>query len=138
MGCDPIIMVGVDHRYELNQNILTRTVRNIRNRIVKPLRGGAFYAGVRAYRREKRRKRGEALDPIPPLWNIEEASGPTHFDDRYTAGEPKLFNLPQPEEAEHDFRFAARWAKEAGRQILDASPDTALHTFSKIPFDSLF
>lgn len=137
MGCDPIILVGADHRYALSRRGYLRALRSARRAAMRTLRGGRLYAaGTAAHRAWRKHGGGRIGDPA--LWSTEDAAGPTHFTDRYTAGGKQRFLPPEPEEAERDFDCAQAWAKAEGRRILNATPGTALESFPKVDFDSLF
>ncbi|MBX3180474.1 MAG: hypothetical protein KF886_24250 [Candidatus Hydrogenedentes bacterium] len=136
MGCDPIILVGMDHRYELDRRGYVRALRSARRAAARQLRGGRVYGVANAAWRAWRKGGGPAPDPA--LWSTENASAPTHFTERYTAGGKNRFLPPEPEEAERDFDCAQAWAASNGRRILNATPGTALESFPKADFDSLF
>lgn len=137
MGCDPIILVGVDHRYELNRRGYIRLLRQLRRTITGRLRGGPIYNATQAAHRAWK-KHGRSVPGTPALWSTDDAASPTHFTGAYTAGGKHRFLPPEPEEAERDFDCAEVWAKKQGRRILNATPDTALDSFPKVPFDDLF
>ena len=136
MGCDPIILIGADHRYELTRRGYSRLWRGARRALTRRLRGGRVYdAALAAHRAWKKRDRAPGT---PALWSTEDAAGPTHFTADYTAGGKNRFLPPEPEEAERDFDCARAWADANGRQILNATPGTALESFPKVDFESLF
>ncbi len=139
MGCNPIILVGVDHSYHLTPPPLKqRLTAGFRNAAMKPIRGTAVYAGLRAWRRAQRRMRGAAQRREHALWDASRAASPTHFDGRYAGGEEKRFALPEPRAADRDFTCAARWARAHGIEILNATPNSALTAFPMTAFDGLF
>jgi hypothetical protein len=136
MGCDPILLIGVVHRYEFSRAALWRMRKNEwRNRIVRPIRGTAFYRAVRS-RRQARRLRSGGGTTAPPIWATGDTERPTHFDPPYTRG--KRFAMPEPYEAERDYREAAKWAKREGVEILNATPNSNLDVFPRIEFEDLF
>ncbi|MCC6143053.1 MAG: hypothetical protein IT368_04515 [Candidatus Hydrogenedentes bacterium] len=136
MGCDPIILVGVDHRYNLQRRyIRSKALRMLRRGIVRRLRGGPIYdAALAASQAWKRHQNGGEAS----LWEADHAAGPTHFTEAYTDPQTRRFLPPEPEEAERDFTCAARWAAEKGAGILNATPDSALNAFERVDFKSLF
>ncbi len=148
MGCDPIVLVGMDHRYGIREGIGARLRRDIRQALVRPFFGTPVYEGLRAWRQAARARRpgapegpgsgGAATGPTPALWKMEDAQGPTHFDPRYTDGGRVKFMMPFPREAERDYRCAARWAREHRRRILNATPGSALEAFDRADYDGLF
>lgn len=136
MGCDPIILVGADHRFELSRRGYVRALRSARRAVARTLRGGRVYeAALAAHRAWRKGARGGVE---PALWGTEQATSATHFTPNYTAGGKNRFLPPEPEEAERDFDCAQAWAVAQGRQILNATPGTALDSFPKVDFDSLF
>lgn len=134
MGCDPIILIGTDHRYHLGHRGFSPWLRAARRGVVRRLRGGRIYnaalAGARAWR--------QGGTVAPTVWTTSDAAGPTHFSADYTDGGRNQFLPPEPEEAERDFRCARAWAESTGRKILNATPGTALDTFEKVSFDECF
>ncbi len=69
MGCNPIILVGVDNRYEFKKE---KIVFNL--------------------------SRYFAKDKKSLFWTSSDSSKATHFDSRYTEGD-KVFVPPRPEKA---------------------------------------
>jgi hypothetical protein len=135
MGCDPIILVGTDHRYELSRRGYSRLLRSARRGLARHLRGGRAYAAVLA---AQRAWRAGGTVGAPAFWTTADASSPTHFTSAYTNGGRNRFLPPEPEEAERDFDCARRWADAHGRRILNATPNTALKSFPRVDFDGLF
>jgi len=133
MGCDPIVLIGADHRYVLDRRHYAPALRRARRRITRSLRGGALYDMTFALH-QAWRKRGKAEETLDPerLWCTDNALAPTHFDDRYAGGEQKRFLLPEPEEAERDFACARAWAERHGIRILNATPGSALDVFEHV------
>lgn len=135
MGCDPIILIGADHRYELSRRGYSRLLRSARRGLARHFRGGRLYgtllAGQRAWRKT-------GASGAPPLWSTGDAAHPTHFTASYTDGGRNRFLPPEPEEAELDFACAQAWAIANRREILNATPGTALESFPKVSFESLF
>ncbi len=132
MGCDPIVLVGVDHRYNLKGSPLKRGVVTLRNRLLRSLRGTAVHAALAAWKRAML----EGRRATPALWQASDAQAPTHFDEAYTS-ERKRFMLPNPAEVERDMRLAAAWARAHGVTILNATPDSRLKTFETVAFARL-
>lgn len=140
MGCNPIILVGVDHRYNLQHRyIASKGLRRLRRAITRRLRDSMVYDMVFAAQeaRLKAQARNQKL-PVGPLWEAAHAREATHFDARYTEGGRNRFLPPEPEESERDFRCAARWAQDRGVEILNATPGSALRVFPMVDFDALF
>lgn len=135
MGCDPIILIGADHRYELTHRGYSRILRGARRGIARRLRGGRLYETALAAQRAWRRSASAAE---PTLWTTADATSPTHFTAGYTDGGKNRFLPPEPEEAERDFECARQWAEASGRQILNATPGSALECFPKVEFEGLF
>jgi hypothetical protein len=135
MGCDPIILIGADHRYELSRRGYSRLLRSIRRGVARHARGGRVYeAALAAHRVWKKGGVGGA----PALWTTADAASPTHFTTRYTDGGRNRFLPPEPEEAERDFACAQRWAETSGRRIINATPNSALEVFPQVEFSTLF
>jgi len=139
MGCDPIILIGVDHRYHLRPApVWRRAMRAARDRLVAPLRGTPLYKGVRAWRQARTEARSGSTVQPRVYWEAVDADGPTHFDERYADSGGRRFLLPKPDEAKREFREAARWARKKGVRILNATPDSALREFPCVAYDDLF
>jgi len=138
MGCDPIYVVGLDHRYGLRKGPgLTRLVRLGARAVARRYDGTAAYQAVQAaaWAWFKARRGG---GPSPArIWDAGDAGAPTHFHQGYTAGQ-KRFLMPRPQDAARDYACAAAWARAQQRQILNATPDTALDTLPKVDFERLF
>ncbi|MGD2078642.1 MAG: DUF115 domain-containing protein, partial [Chloroflexota bacterium] len=152
MGCNPIILIGVDHRYPLNGQVVPgensrvkgnwwlkriRQSKWLRDRF----RGTLIYDFVR-WRRDASRVSKKESSPVDSIqssrvWTRNDAQSATHFDDRYT-GQNRQFVPPRPEKAEVAFRCAADWADRNGIEILNATPNSALDTFPFVAFESLF
>jgi len=135
MGCDPIILIGADHRYELSRRGYSPILRRAWRGVARRLRGGRVYETALAAQRAwtKGSRSGDA-----PLWTTADATRATHFTSDYTDGGKNRFLPPEPEEAERDFDCARRWAEGSGRRILNATPGTALESFPKVDFGRLF
>ncbi len=133
MGCNPIVLVGVDHRYALKRRYYAPVLRRARRRVTRALRGGLAYDLAFAMHQAWRKRRQGTEMPDPErLWCTDDALAPTHFDDRYAGGGNKRFLPPEPEEAARDFARARAWADRAGVEILNATPDSALDTFKRV------
>lgn len=138
MGCNPIILVGVDHDYPLRPRPwLQRAVARTREAVVRPLRGTALYEALRKFKQVRAKNRGVPKQSPVKQWRPEDAVAPTHFTAEYAAGERK-FMLPEPAEMDRDFRCAARWARENGMDILNATPGSNLEIFARARFEDLF
>lgn len=140
MGCDPIILIGVDHRYDLRKTQrLRRMVRLCGRWLARHYDHTTWYKAGRAAAIEVLKARRERGKGGPRrFWVSKDAAHPTHFDARYAAGEQKRFLMPRPLDAEKDFACAARWAEEHGVRILNATPGSALTAFPMVTFDGLF
>jgi len=146
MGCDPIILVGTDHRYDLERergwsDLLDAARGKVRRRLERTLEGTAVHDVIRAYYRVRAENRPSSQPSGPKdsvFWRAQDASKPTHFDAMYASGEEKRFRRPMPKWAERQFALSQRWAEEKGVRILNATPNTALHTFPKVTYEDLF
>jgi hypothetical protein len=137
MGCNPIILIGCDHRYDIRRRpFLARKKRQLRRWAVRKTRGTRLHRVTRALRLERLKEQGRA--PETEFWTTRDAKTATHFDPGYTHGETKRFVMPEPELAEGDFRAARRYADAHGVEILNATPGSALTVFPRVDFDSLF
>lgn len=138
MGCDPIVLVGMDHRYHIpRRNRLSRMVRLAGKWVARHYDHTAWYKAGRAAAREIMKSRATKELPPSRMWQADDAAGPTHFDARYTQ-ERRRFLMPRPEDAERDYACAAQWAAARGVRILNATPDSALTAFPIVAYDSLF
>jgi hypothetical protein len=146
MGCNPIILIGSDHRYNLSPHSAHKAPSAI-SRLKERIRGSAAYELWETYQ-EVRTRRREAFAPPsadkpgekpaqPRLWAAADASRPTHFTEAYTGGGRK-FVMPQPAKSEAAFEAAAAWAREHGIEILNATPGTALKSFPLVDYKQLF
>lgn len=140
MGCNPIILIGADHRYALTRRYPVRRLVRLAGRwAARRYDTRPWYRAGRAAAMELAKARRDAGRARPPrLWQAGDATAPTHFDNRYATGEKKHFLVPRPREAEQDFACARQWAEANGVQILNATPCPALHVFEKVDFDTLF
>jgi len=68
------------------------------------------------------------------LWT--QNSKDNHFDDSYS--KEKKFQLPEPLKSERAFAFMRKWADRIGIEIINVTPGTALDTFEKGNYNSLF
>lgn len=138
MGCNPIILVGMDHRYHIPQrNRLSRMVRLGGKWMARHYDHTVWYKAGRAAARELLKSRAAGELPRSRMWQANDAAGPTHFDTRYTQ-ERRRFLMPRPEDAERDYACAAQWAAARGIQILNATPGSALTAFPMVSYDGLF
>lgn len=138
MGCDPIYLVGLDHRYHITRpQLSTRAVRLSGKWVARHFDHTAWYRAAEgaAEAWQKARRRGGVSSAR--IWQANDAAGATHFTNKYT-GEQKRFLMPRPQDAERDYACALAWAQANGRQILNATPGTALDVFPKAEFTTLF
>jgi hypothetical protein len=133
MGFKEIILLGMDHNYSLDQ------------RKMGMIEGNRWYDKNPFTRKIAKRvepifnpNKGENNKSRSQLWKASDAGKATHFDDRYTKGENKLFVPPRPVYAENAYRLARQIAEENGIEILNATPGTKLEEFKKINFETLF
>lgn len=140
MGCNPIILIGVDHEYPLHlrqRDILG--LRKLRRFCTRKIRHRQLYRLANAVRIELvRNRKGEETLTSERLWDIEHCKAPTHFSDKYTEAGKRKFKLPEPREAEADFTCAKRWSEENNIEILNATPGSKLKIFKTISFSDLF
>lgn len=146
MGCDPIILIGVDHRFEFKQGVndplspFETWKVGARRKVFGRIEGTFLHLILKSFREARRelKKRRGGEPARKDFWTSSDAVSETHFDPRYVEGEAKRFSLPSPEISEKQFDCAARWAKEHGRTILNAAPGSALDSFQKVDYTSLF
>ena len=161
MGCNPIILIGVDHRYNLpgedkndsgsrrkadkaetrkrlhHRSWKKRFYEKVTRLLPKPVK-----LRIDRFIGTNRPKVSPTLKPVAKLkdkdlWVAGDASKPTHFTDAYTGG-TKRFVVPRPERAEASFDAAAEWARKNGVHILNATPGSALDSFPLVEYESLF
>lgn len=138
MGCNPIILIGVDHHYNLNSNTGKNTApMKMGNRFMNKVRK-LVSTGVDGEDVSRKPATRSIQDSSTSFWTASDASGATHFDPRYTEGDKKRFIPPRPELSEEAYAFAAKWALENGVEILNATPGSALEAFPKTSFGKLF
>jgi hypothetical protein len=130
MSCNPIILVGMDHNYSLDQ------------RKIGMIDGNRWYdrnAFTRSLINRLQRLNRKGNPPqSTQTWKASDASQATHFDERYTQGEDKLFVPPRPVYAEQAYAHARKVTEEHGIQILNATPGSKLREFEPVDFTSLF
>lgn len=138
MGCDPIYLVGLDHRYHIARpQVITRAVRLAGKWVARHFDHTPWYkAGEGAAEAWQKARRSGAVSRAR-IWQAGDAAGSTHFTSKYT-GEQKRFLMPRPQDAELDYACALAWAQANGRQILNATPGTGLEVFPKVAFEGLF
>ncbi|MBI2432400.1 MAG: hypothetical protein HYV26_05965 [Candidatus Hydrogenedentes bacterium] len=138
MGCNPIILVGLDHRYHVHKRYWPTRMLRTCGRWLEQYHGERpWYRAGKAAADAWFRETQHDGPPEHRLWQANDAQGPTHFDARYTS-ERKRFLMPRPQDAERDYECALEWARASGVEILNATPGTALEVFPKVSFDSLF
>lgn len=147
MGCDPIVLIGVDHRYPFKKGVggpgpvVSRLRGRVRRWLERRVEGTTIHELARAYARVKAENRLSQVPAGPDssvFWEGGDAEHPTHFDSRYVTGETKRFRVPVQEWADRQFDLAARWAEENGIRILNATPNSALESFPKVCYEDLF
>lgn len=150
MGCNPVILIGVDHKYPLKKgknNILTSQQRTSIRRwkiltkmatnLIVPFRASSFYQRLKqTYLAMVGVRKKQDAKYTTKYWNVSDARGPTHFDKSYTTG--KRFVAPRPKQANTAFECAAEWANINGIDILNATPESALTAFPMIRYEDLF
>lgn len=138
MGCDPIYTLGLDHRYELGRGPgLARWFRLGGKAVARRFDHTAWYQAMEGAAQSWIMARGGSGPDSRRIWKGEDAVGVTHFHEGYTARQ-KRFLMPRPEDAARDYACAAAWAQRENRQILNATPGTALETLPRVDFESLF
>ena len=120
MGCNPVVLVGVDHSYPI--------------------------AKVR--RRGQDEQDPNPTAHIPPeelvkrtrlsfdFWEGNTAQGPTHFTNNYTSN--RIFVPPRTAWSEVCYSYCSLWGAANGVEVLNATPGTHLDAFPKVGFESLF
>ena len=117
MGCNPIVLVGVDHSYPIARIGLGTEPPNPTARLPPE-----------ALARQPRL--------LADLWDGGAALGPTHFTGAYTAN--RLFVPPRAAWSEACYHYIRAWGAARGVEILNATPGTRLDAFPRVAFDSLF
>lgn len=138
MGCDPIYLIGLDHRYHVQRpQQLVRAVRLAGKWVARHFDHTAWYQAAEGAAEgwQKARRSGDVSRAR--IWQASDAAGATHFTSKYT-GSQKRFLMPRPQDAERDYECALQWARSNGRSILNATPGTALEVFPKVAFEKLF
>jgi len=69
-------------------------------------------------------------------WTDEKSQN--HFHPDYCEQGKRAFCLPRPERAEEAFAYSAKWCKENGIKVVNASPGTKLECFPIVDFEYLF
>lgn len=139
MGCDPIILIGMDHRYDVKPPSFLRTqIRRLHRFATRRTRDTLAYKMAEAAGHEWIKAHPHAPAGGKGFWDVKDTAQPTHFDARYTGQGRRRFRLPEPEEAERDFECASHWARQHGIRILNASPNSALNVFPKVSYEELF
>lgn len=121
MGCNPIILVGVDHSYPI-----ARVKRH----------GGGEMAGANPTAlfppEELARRSKTGWD----FWEGSAATGATHFTSRYTSD--KLFVPPRTAWSEAAYDYCRLWGERYGVEIVNATVGTQLESFPRVAYDALF
>ncbi|WP_431283406.1 hypothetical protein ACQW02_00955 [Humitalea sp. 24SJ18S-53] len=121
MGCNPIVLVGVDHSYPI----------------------------ARAKRRGQGEAAAINLTPLVPpedlvrqsklgwdFWEGNAATGATHFTNAYSSN--KVFVPPRTAWAETAFEYCRLWGERYGVQIVNATIGTHLTSLRRVDFNSLW
>jgi len=138
MGCDPIYLVGLDHRYpSVRTPRLARAVRLAGKWVAQRHDHTAWYRAAQGAAEAWQIARSSGAVSEARIWRADDAAGPTHFTNKYT-GAQKRFLVPRPQDAERDYVCARAWAEQHGRQILNATPDSALKVFEHVDYNGLF
>ncbi|MFT8243826.1 hypothetical protein [Roseomonas sp. BN140053] len=120
MGCNPIVLVGVDHSYPI----------------------------ARVRRRGQDEADPNPTAHIPPaelqrrtrlgfdFWEGNAAQGPTHFTNAYTTN--RIFVPPRTAWSEVCYSYCRAWGEAHGVEVVNATPGTQLDSFPTVNFESLF
>ena len=140
MGCNPIILIGADHRFNLDIKVKDMKKPNnvfLTKWMKKHFKGTLPY---KVLKKSIQIINSNVMTKVLPskqkFWTASNAKTSTHFDDKYTKG--KRFIIPRPKRAEIAFDYAAEWGRKNGVQIFNATPGTALKSFPLISYDDLF
>ena len=135
MGCNPIILIGNDHSYNLKDISPEEQLKDLTPSEIKRVTNKRFWITVleRFFSRSKSSSGGN--NKIQ-LWSETNKSRATHFDREYTQG--KHFAMPRPRLAENAFRSAQHYADKTGIQILNATSGTQLKELPIVDFNDLF
>jgi hypothetical protein len=118
MGCNPIILVGVDHSYPIA-------------RVKRRGEEGGINPTALIPPEELSRRSRLGWD----FWEGNAATGATHFSDKYTAN--KLFVPPRTAWSETAYDYCRLWGEHNGVEILNATVGTHLTSFPLVDFDTL-
>jgi hypothetical protein len=139
MGCDPIILIGVDHRYPLSMRVRSGAWQRLRRILMRRLRGTLPYElGQTLWWTWMQHYPERYWAKMPRVWKHGDVQAPTHFHDAYTKEEGRIFSPPDLTESERGYEVAQRWAQQHGRTILNATPNSALTVFPRVAFERLF
>ena len=116
MGCSPIIILGMDHRYGVPSARQQSEVGKFTAKRFLSTTGNSQYGAI-------------------PVWSVDEAYFPTHFDERYT--QDKIFHAPDLAKISESMHIAFSAAGKSGIEILNATPDSALDSVPRIKFREL-
>ena len=118
LGCNPIILLGVDHSYPI-----ARVKRQ----------GSGRTANLTAEIPSEELSRRSKLDW--DFWEGNAATGATHFSDKYTSN--KIFVPPRTAWSEAAYDYCRLWGDRYGVEILNATPGSHLTSFRKVDFAGL-
>lgn len=138
MGCNPIYLIGTDHKYNLatapaSPTTIQKSTSYLQHRLKQGF--GKISNFISGGGRERADKDSQPV--LPALWKAADATQPTHFNEAYTAGQKK-FVMPKPEKLDEAFQVAADWAKDNSVDILNATPGSALMAFDRVDYKDLF
>lgn len=146
MGFKQMILIGVDHNYNLDIDTSQRLKSSGSPEVLKKMHVRYLQEKLhnlpvyKAYKhwRELKGKTVKKQPSAVHYWKASDAKAATHFDTSYTKGDNKRFIPPRPHLAETAYECASKWAKEKGVEILNASPGSGLKSFPLVDFNSFF
>jgi hypothetical protein len=120
MGCNPIVLIGVDHNYPI-----ARVKRRGRNaEIDNP--------ALTTPLDELRRRSKLGWD----FWEGDSVTGATHFTDKYVTN--KIFVPPRTAWSETAYDYAKLWGDRNGVDIVNATPGSQLTSFPLRRYEDFF